>query len=230
MFPAPTTSASSTPVVCTSVISSATASIVSRSRPYSRSPMSDSPESLSRIRRKTDAVSLGAAAVSSDWIVTGAPLTAQLEALELEHLGALVAQCVADLLGRVVDPVLLDEHVGAEEPLVEHAFDDLLPRLLGLRLHFVGAQVDLSLLRDRVGRDVVAADPVRLQRSDVHRDLARQVRGSAADLEEHADLIAGRMRVGGDVTAVHGLEARRTGADDVLAEPPGQLRALFLEL
>src|SRR5438128_1456320 len=113
------------------MISSATESIVSRSRPYSRSPMSDSPESLSSIRWNSDAV---------------------------------------------------------------------------------------------------AADPVRLQRGDVHRDLARQVRGSPANLEEDADLVSRWMRVRRDETAVHGLETRCTRDDDVLAEPPRQLRPLFLEL
>src|SRR6266511_2570104 len=55
MFPPPTTIATSTPVDCTSTISAASASIVGRSIPNSRSPMSASPETLSRMRLNTGA-------------------------------------------------------------------------------------------------------------------------------------------------------------------------------
>jgi hypothetical protein len=66
MFPAPTTIPVSTPEVCTSTISSAIASIVPRSMPYSRSPISDSPESFSRMRRKTGRSSVAVATASSE--------------------------------------------------------------------------------------------------------------------------------------------------------------------
>jgi hypothetical protein len=71
MFPAPTTIAVSTPEVCTSTISCAIASIVARSMPYSRSPISDSPESFSRMRRKTGRSSVAGVAASSEETVIG---------------------------------------------------------------------------------------------------------------------------------------------------------------
>src|SRR3954451_7949846 len=55
MLPAPSTIAISTPRSCPRLISSATSRSRVRSVPYSRSPMSDSPDSLSRIRRKMGA-------------------------------------------------------------------------------------------------------------------------------------------------------------------------------
>ena len=65
----------------------------------------------------------------------------------------------------------------------------------------------------------------------MHRELARQ-NGvvAAAELDEHAELVRGRVRVRGDEPAVDGLEARATDDDDVLAELGHQLDALVLEL
>ena len=54
-------------------------------------------------------------------------------------------QRLADRLRGVVDPLLLEQDVRAEEALVQHALDDLLARLLGLRLHLVRVRVDLAL-------------------------------------------------------------------------------------
>jgi len=55
MFPAPTTTAVSTPREWTSTISSPSRSTVARSRPYSRDPISASPESFSRTRENAAA-------------------------------------------------------------------------------------------------------------------------------------------------------------------------------
>src|SRR4051794_38025204 len=85
----------------------------------------------------------------------------QLEPLELEHLGALFAEHVADGLRRLVDPRLVDEHLLREEPLVQHSVDDLLTRLLGLGLNLVRVRVDLALGLDDVPGYVLAADPAR---------------------------------------------------------------------
>src|SRR5919199_1519813 len=106
-----------------STISSAIASTVGRSMPYSRSPIIASPESLSRIRWKTGSATQG-------------------EALELEHLGALLGEGLGHGLRLVVDPGLVEEDAAAlrEEALVHHSVDDLLARLLRLRLHLVRAR------------------------------------------------------------------------------------------
>src|SRR5690349_7997552 len=199
------------------------------SRGPSRSP---GRPSATRPRASGGRAERPAAALARRWPPppTGRSFAAELEALELEHLGALLAERVRDLLRGVVDPLLVEQHVRTEEALVEHPFDDLVARLLGFRLDLVGARVDLALLRDCFLRHVVAADPARLHRGDVHRNLARQVVGAAANLEQHADLVAGRMRIRGDLGAVDSLEPCRTRDDDVLAELAVELRALLLEL
>src|SRR5690242_9587148 len=58
MLPPPTTIAVSTPRRCVSATSAAIAFTHSGSVPYSRSPISASPDSLSRIRRNTGGVPL----------------------------------------------------------------------------------------------------------------------------------------------------------------------------
>src|SRR5207302_773329 len=118
--------ATSTPCSRNSRISPAIASTVGRSMPYSRSPISASPESFRRTRWKTGSGT-------------------EREALELEHLGALLGEGLGDRLRLVVDPGLVEEDAAPlrEEALVHHPVDDLLARLLRLRLHLVGARVDL---------------------------------------------------------------------------------------
>src|SRR6476646_1347110 len=113
------------------------------------------------MRRNIDRASSGAATVSSGCTVTLSRSAAQLEPLELQHLRALLAERVADLLGGIVDPLLVDEHVRSEEALVQHPLNDLVPCLLRLRLHLVRPGVDLAFLCDRLLRDVIAPDPVR---------------------------------------------------------------------
>src|SRR5919201_1915752 len=158
MFPAPTTIAISTPSAWTAMISSAMASIVARSIPYSRSPISDSPESFNRMRWKTGRPVGAGATVSSDCTAISAY---QREALELQHLRALFAEHLTDRLAGVVNPLLLCQHAVGEEALVEHALDDLLACLLGLRLHLVRVGEDLALGGDHVVGDVIASDPLR---------------------------------------------------------------------
>src|ERR687891_1816443 len=137
MFPAPTTTQTSTPVSWTATISPAIASTVRWSTPYSRPPISASPESLRSTRRKTGRAAAAGSGASSDFTAIGGS-AGEREALELEHLGTLVAERLGNRLAGVVDPRLLGQHLRGEEALAEHALDDLLARLLGLRLHLVG--------------------------------------------------------------------------------------------
>ena len=64
----------------------------------------------------------------------------------------------------------------------------------------------------------------------MHRDLARELVVAPADAHQHADLFRRRVDVRGHPAAVHRLEPRRSGDDDVLAKPAGELGALRLEL
>src|SRR5919202_3055713 len=202
------TIATSTPCSRTSRISAAIASTVGRSMPYSRSPISASPESLSRIRWKAGSAT-------------------EREALELEHLGAFLRQSLADRLRLVVDPRLVEEDAAAlrEEALVHHPVDDLLARLLGLRLHLVRARVDLALGGHDILGHVLAGDPARLRPCDVHGEPAAEIGRAAPDVDERADLVRGGVDVGGDRRAVHGDEAGRTCDRDVLAELRDELDA-----
>src|SRR5919201_53435 len=227
MFPAPTTIAISTPSAWTATISSATASIVARSIPYSRSPISDSPESFSRMRRKTGRPASARATVSSDCTAISAD---QREALELQHLRALFAEHLADRLGGVVDPLLVRQDAVGEEALVEHALDDLLARLLGLGLDLVRVAEDLALRRDHVLGDVVAPDPLRRGCGDVHRELAREVLRAAAQLHEYAELVRRRMDVALDHRAVDRFEGHRSDDHDVLADLRDQVVPFDLEI
>src|SRR4051794_39130802 len=116
MFPAPITSATSRPLCWTSTISSASAEIWSASTPWSRSPISASPESFSRTRwngRSEGARSCACAVRSSPG--NGHPL-------ELDHLEPALLQPLPDGLRGVVDPLLLEQDL-LREPLVEAAFD-----------------------------------------------------------------------------------------------------------
>src|SRR5918994_580790 len=70
-----------------------------------------------------------------------------------------------------------------EEALPEHPLDDLVAGLLGLRLPLVGVAVDLALGRDRVLRRLVAREPLRRLRCDVHRHAAGGVAVLAAVAE-----------------------------------------------
>src|SRR3954463_6033820 len=149
MLPAPITIATSTPVPWTSAISAASASTVGRSRPYSRSPISDSPETFRRTRRnataRSSSVSAGAPAVP--------PSVSQGDALERNDRRARLAQHLGDGLGRLAAPRLVEQHAARRLRVValrEHALDDLLLRLLRLALELVGVEVDLLLGLDLV--------------------------------------------------------------------------------
>src|SRR5262249_18456017 len=146
------------------------------------------------------------------------PSSGEGEALELEHLGSRVGDHLADGLRAVVDPLLLGEDVRPEKALVQHPFDDLLTRLLRLRLHLVGVREDLALRRDELLGNVLAADPPGIGPRDVHREVPRQLFGAALDLDEDAELVGRWMDVGTEPAVDDGLEPGRPGDGDVLAE------------
>src|SRR5918911_786716 len=159
------TIATSTPRSRTSRISAAIASTVGRSMPYSRSPISASPDSFRRMRWKAGSGT-------------------QTEALELEHLGALFGEGLGHGLRLVVDPGLVEEDAAAlrEETLVHHSVDDLLARLLGLRLHLVRSRVDLALGGHDLLGHVLAGDPARLRPGDVHGEPPPEIRRAAGEV------------------------------------------------
>src|SRR5712692_1375592 len=215
MLPAPITSATSAPLWCTSTISRAIDSMRPGSTPYSRSPISASPESLTRTRLKA------ACALGAGWGLRVTGLLCQGEALELKHLQPCLGERGADGRVRVVDPRLVLEH-GFGVPLVEAAGDDLLAHLLGLVLDVRLLCQDLALGLD-VGLGNLAARRVPWPgERNVHRQLAGRRRGAAPVFDEHADLVRRRVDVLGEPhRAVHG---------DVLADPADELGALLLEL
>src|SRR6266508_3002841 len=225
MFPAPTTTAVSTPSDWTPAISRASRSTVARSIPYSRSPIRASPESFSRMRRKTGAA-VGSAASS----LVRAGALPNGNAPELEHLQARLLERLRDGLRGVVDPHLFGEHRLRVEALLEHAFDDLLTDLLGLGEHVRLRGVDLELGLDVLLGDLVAREVPRLGERDVHRQLPRSNRALALDADEHADLVRGRMDVLGERLAFSGLHAGGVDDDDVLSEPGDELGSRRLEL
>src|ERR671922_34227 len=214
MFPAPTTIAIWTPPSWTSLISRAIRSTSRRSRPYSCSPISASPESFRSTRPKTGRAPF--------------PSTRKGVTDEVEHLGVLLVQRLPDRRA-VVDPFLVEQHVLAEEALAEHSLDDLVAHLLGLRLDLLRALEDIPLRPELLGRNLVPRRVARRRERDVHCQLARQLR-RAANLHEHADLVRRRVHVRADRLVALTLEAGRAAHGDVLADLADELDALVLEL
>src|SRR3954454_5114102 len=229
MFPAPITIATSTPVSWTPAISRASASTVGRSSPYSRSPMSDSPDTLRSTRLNATRCSCSAS--------TGTPAVtrsvSQGDALERNDLGACLGEHLLDGLRRLAAPGLVDQHASGrlrEEPLREHPLDDLLLGLLRLALELRGVEVDLLLGLDLVGRDLVARECRGSAEGDVHRELARDLLVVALQLDEDADLLRRRVDVGIQDLARLALEAGHVADDHVLAELRHELDAVGLEI
>src|SRR5947209_6533028 len=154
MLPPPTTIATSTPRPCVVATSAAIALTHSGSVPYSSSPISASPESFSRIRRKTGGAIFDDAGVSA---ADGKPG----KATHHDVLAGLGGQLGAQLLDRLAAVLLLVDVLLAQkddivEPLVELARDDPLTDVL----RPVGRLLDRdSLLALAVlGRDLVVGD------------------------------------------------------------------------
>src|ERR687898_3383079 len=154
MFPAPTTIAISIPCSWRSAISAAMRSTSCRSRPYSMSPMSASPDSFSRIRRKA-----GLPAGSARKGV----------ALVLEDFELMLLERLGNRLAGVVDPLLVGQHGLAEEALRKHPLDDLLAMFLGTGLHLRELFEDLALRGEVLVGDLAAVSIQRRGEGDVHR-------------------------------------------------------------
>src|SRR5579871_1652801 len=132
MLPPPTTMATSTPRLSTAATSAAIACTDSGSVPYSRSPISASPESFRRTRRKTGARSGAFAprcAVSATDGEAGEPPHDDV----LSRLGRELGPQLLDRLAavRVLADMLLAQEDDLVEPLVELALDDPLADVLG---------------------------------------------------------------------------------------------------
>src|SRR5947209_4691823 len=195
MLPPPTTIATSTPRRCTSATSRAMAWTRSGSVPYSRSPISASPESFSSTRRN-------AAGREADVSCCAVSATDREPGKATDHhiLTRLAGKRRAELLDRptavlVLVDVLLAEQHHVVEPLVDLALDDALTHVLGAVGSLLGGdpRLALTLLRG----DLVVADGNRRRRSDVERQVAREldepvIAGDevrlAVDLDEHPDL------------------------------------------
>src|SRR5215217_8228190 len=190
MFPAPWTTATSTPRSCTPLICAAIDSTRSGSVPYSRSPISASPDSLRRIRSKAGRF-------------TGAlrPDGEAREAADHDVLAGGPGELGAELLDRLavvlvgVDVLLLEQH-DLLHPLAQLALGDLGADVLRLVGGLLLEDAQLGLL---VGLgDVLLGDETDRRRGrDVQRNLAGEGDevvvagdevGVAVDLDEHADL------------------------------------------
>src|SRR5215207_4004844 len=215
MLPAPTTIAISMPNSWRSAISAAMRSTSWRSRPYSMSPMSASPDSFNRTRRKA-----GLPAGSARKGV----------ALVLEDFELMLLERLGNRLAGVVDPFLVGQHGLAEEALRKHPLDDLLAMLLGTGLHLGELLEDLGLGRQVLLGDLAAVSIQRRGEGDVHRkqpsDLGRPLRS-----DEDADLVRRGMDIGGERLVIALLlEARSTPNGDVLTDLADERLPLILEL
>src|SRR5215208_3957561 len=175
MLPAPCTTATSTPRSCTPLICAAIALTRSGSVPYSRSPMSASPDSLRRMRSN---------AGGATWL---RPDREAGEAADHDVLPGGAGELGAQLLDRLA--LVL---VGVDVRLLEQ--DDLLEPLPQLGLLLVLGHVLLGHVADRRRGGDVQGD-LAGERDEVV--VAGHEVGVAVDLDEHADL-AGAVDVGLD--------------------------------
>src|SRR5215213_6520104 len=199
MFPAPTTTAISTPRSDTAWIWPLIRSTRSGSVPYCSEPMSASPESFSRMRLKT------ASALGIPRSLFGGTHEEAGEAGDLDVLAGPGRQFLAELLDRLAI-VLVGVHVLLVEqgdvlgPLGELALDDPLDDVVGLALLASLLRVDLALRLLLLLRDLLGGDDARIRRCDVQGDLvgeglevlvARDEIRLALDLHHRADLLVG---------------------------------------
>src|SRR5581483_2959292 len=102
MLPPPTTIATSTPRRCTAATSWAIACTRSGSVPYSRSPISASPESFRSTRRYAGAAALE----GSCWAVSATDLEPR-EPADHDVLAGLRRECLPELLDRLAAVLVL---------------------------------------------------------------------------------------------------------------------------
>src|SRR5271167_3127528 len=120
MLPAPTTIATSTPWSRTAVTCRATATTRSGSVPYSRSPISASPESFNRIRLKAGAID-GRAYPSDGLLAHGETGEAADDYVLAGRCGQLVAQLLDRLAFELRVVHLLLEQNDRSKPGIELA-------------------------------------------------------------------------------------------------------------
>src|SRR3954454_17131361 len=205
MLPPPTTTATSTPSAWTRSTCSAIALMRSGSAPYSRSPMSASPESFRRMRSNAAEALLLADLVARE--ATDHDVLACLRRRGRPH----VLDRLAAVL--VLVHVLLVQQHDLLQPLAQAALGDLRPHVLRLvgGLLLEDPQLALALLL----RYVLLRHVQRGGRRDVQGHVARELLevvvardevGLAVDLDEHADL-PGRVHI-----ALDDALGRRAGA------------------
>src|SRR3954451_12711270 len=165
MLPPPTTTATSTPSACTRSTCLAMALMRSGSAPYSRSPISASPESFRRMRSNADDALLLAELVPS-------------EPADHDVLTRLRCRGRAQVLDRltavlVLVHVLLVQKHDLLQPLAQPALGDLRPHVLGL----VGGLLleDPQLAPALLLRHVLLRHVQRGGRRDVQGDVAREL-------------------------------------------------------
>src|SRR3954467_14999398 len=165
MLPPPTTTATSTPSAWTRSTCSAMALMRSGSAPYSRAPISASPESFRRMRSNAAEALLLAHLVAR-------------EAADHDVLAGLRSRGRAQVLDRLpavlvgVHVLLVQQH-DLLEPLAQPALGDLRPNVLGLvrGLLLEDPQLALAVLL----RHVVLGDVQRGGGRDVQGDVAREL-------------------------------------------------------
>ena len=188
---------------CTSTISRAIASTRFGSTPYSCSPISASPESLSRTRRNggpRPRRPLGLGLRCHRRHAHRRARGARTRRTSRARLG----ERLADRLRRVVDPRLLGEHtrLRAKKRLLS------MPSTIFSRacsgFDCTSSELSRSRARPRRPRPGTSSRVVHCGRreGDVHRELPRELRRAAAQLDEHADLVRGRVDVRVDDLAV----------------------------
>src|SRR3954453_15526885 len=178
MFPAPTTSAISTPRLATPCPWAASPSTRSRAVPYSRPPIRASPDSFSRTRLNAGSSDTARTIVMRALLAHHEPGETR-DAHVLARLGRDLRPQVLDRLALVAvrAHMLLLEQRDLLRPLLELALDDPLDDVVGLAILTGLCFEDLPLGLECLRVDVVDGyDQRRRWRAgDVDRDLVREL-------------------------------------------------------
>src|SRR5829696_4393095 len=233
MLPAPTTIATSTSCARTSRTWLAIRSICAGSVPYSRSPIRASPEIFSSMR-------LNRAEANGRTLLL--PHLEAREAGDAYVLARLGRDLGAQVLDRLALVLLLVEVLLIEEdelggPLLQLPLDDLLHDVVRLAVGLRLILQDAALVRHLLLGDVVQRDVLRVHRSDVDRDLAREllevvVQGDEVRLAKHLDKDADALLLalsGAAHVRIRGDHALRGAAPAALGGRSGPLLAEDLD-